>query len=291
MSGESSNQNLAGIEEFLKDAEAFLGDSVPNEVKELDEGSGDQGKASHAFKVQKDRLKQATQLIRQLKEEKAKAETPPKSDEGSVKPTPQFNAGTGAAYTSDLRYRAAMNLVNSGINPEQSPDLLGLEINRLYNADVSAMEQQAQAKNDAGKVLETVLTEFPELDDADKAEIKSRVTTLAVTNQADPNSVKQVVYGYRGENLEKFARKASDGNGSGTSSEDRSGSGGSGTAAAVRSDARRGVALGDAGTTSEGDTKPPTAEELREMRKAGIPSSRVDLYRKAKKRAPHYQVH
>ena len=244
---------------------------VPSEVAALDQGNKDaQGKASHAFAEQKRKQKQLVQVVRAQQDEllrlKTQTATPPPPPA-----TPDQMVSVAKTVLANLRARACSSLGLS--NPDQAPELVQMEMQRLYSEEIAATNRRAEAQRNAPAVVREVLSGFPDnVTEADRVEITKRVSRSDVTQQVDPQYIQAVAAQYLGEKLlrgDVIPQPTANTGAAPMSS------------GAVRVVGSRGVRPPDRQATVP--VTPPTAEEAQKMRKLGFTDVRVLRAAEAKK--------
>lgn len=251
-----------------------------SDSSELDEEQKTK-KANHAFKTYKDRLKVARGVIEDQAKEIAQAA--PKPAEPQVSQPPVDSQQQAQFYVATLQTRAMQKV---GI-PDPNHPLVQMEIQRQYGLDASQLDRQATAEKDADGIFEKAISAFPQLKDEDKEVIKSELQSLDVLSRADENVIKDKIHTYMGANIDKFTGTKPPKEG--TNGDPNTAPAGAAAISGTKAQGS-GVSPGEGSPGGEGkaEVKPPNAEELREMKKLGVPLDRPDLYRKAQKKKNKY---
>jgi len=245
-------------------------DELPEGIADLgpDATEEQKGKAAHAFKTVKDKLRLAKAMVEEQAEviEKGKPSAPATPVNSSVPQNPEVQA---QLYAAQLEQRAMQSL---GIANPESP-LVKMEVQRLYGLDRTVVDRQRTAEKDAKTLLGALETQFPQLEKKDWEALGEQLSGMEVLDRANEELVKEKIYSYLGQHMDRFTKPSKPG---------------AGPAAASTAKARgTGVAPGDG--AGETDTEaPPTAEELKEMRKMKIPPAQVGMFRRAKKKSGNY---
>lgn len=259
------------------------GEDIPEEIKTLDSDSSEEErkKADHAYRQLREKLRVAKgvigQQVTELKEKGEKPEAPVPTPVPAPDPQQQ-----SAFYLATLQTRAMQKLRI----PDADNPLVQMEIQRLYGEDMATAEKQVTAEKDATVVLEQAYSEFPQLGDDDKEAIGEQLSTHDALARTDEALIKNIIHAYMGGNLTKFS-KPSKPKPNSRSTETKTSSG----AAAISDVKARGTGVepGD-GAPGNGaaEPKPATSEELKEMKKLGVPPEQIEIYRRAKLKKGKY---
>jgi hypothetical protein len=274
-----NGQTLPDLEELNKELEELdLEGEIPKEIEDLtpDSTEEEKKKAAHAFGQLRSTLKTAKAVISEMSRketptEPATVEKSP-SSQGQLAPEQQAEL-----YLNNLRTRA-MN--NTGIFDLNNP-LVTMEVQRLYGEDSAQARRQLDAEKEAESIVENTLSSFSQLEDADKAQLRERISTRPAIEKADPEVVKGEIHRYLGENLEKFKTKEP----KTPATNGQTGAAGAAAASSVKSQGSPGVELGK-GTAGEGEkeVKPLTPTERKRIKALGIThptSDQIALFRRA----------
>jgi len=282
------NQNVTeDMDQFLKSIGLDVPEEDPDVIKNVDKVPGVNPEAvRHAFAEQKRKLKIATELLKQSKEESGKRMVVDNAPIQMSEATAQAEA-----YASDLERRAINAVRSRGVNisTKSGKDLVTLELNRLYQADMQAMERRALAGKNAVKVVGDVFGKFADLDEDDKLAIVKDLEGLPDEYRANPDLVEDMVYRYRGRNFDKFVGKRN-------APKKQEGVAVEGdeeqipvapSAASTASRGSRGVSLAYTDTSTPDEPSPPIKDmkDIKFMQKMGLdPNDPVDRrkFRKAK---------
>lgn len=266
--GELTEEQLLAI---IQD-ENGSSDEIPPEVLDLDKGNKDaQGKASHAYRKLKEKLRASNQLLA-LREKKDKDRAPAAP---SAPPAPPPGADAARLVIRRIKDLALQNL---GLSDEsQAPELVQMEMQRIYGAQAYLVDQRRQAASKAAEVVDSTLKSLTRLTDADRVEIKRRLGGLDVLQQTNADVIRGVASQYLGEKLLSGGDVQNpDPEGDQEPPEDR-GSAAAGTSG-VRTQGRQVVRPGEGQKTSN-RINPPTRDEMEQMRKLGFTDLRA--YREA----------
>lgn len=263
-------------------------ENIPSEVSGYPDNVnvGDNSKAASAFKQHRVMLKSAKGMIAELsaRNKELEEQAPPNVEQtpiaqGTFSPVQQTQV-----YLSNLHNRAMQKM---GVFDANNP-LVQMEAQRLYTEDMGKVEGQATAEQSAKLLIEDTFSQFPQLSADDKKVLEERISTHDVFEQANSEIVKSEVHKYLGENLDRFQGSAGE-----PSSNGKPPSGVSPGAAAtssLKSQGSKGVDLGKGPSDNGSTPKPPSPEELKEMKALRIPPEQVALFRRAKKKKPVYDT-
>jgi len=224
MDQNSDGSNTVTWEQQIATLQGGLaGDETPDAIKSLDEGDANaQGKASHAYAEMKRKAREAADLARRAVEyaKKVKEESTQSPTAGAPK---NVNAGGGTnQMIVALKAQAVKNL---GMQSEaDSPELVALEVQRLYNGYQAQLEQIERMKVLGPQVVAKVVDGIDLLTDEDKTAVKERCARLDPTQQCNEQAIRFMVSNYLGEKVLA---------GSGGQSGAGDGSGGEGTEGAA----------------------------------------------------------
>lgn len=210
MSGENDiGQDLADPETVLAQLDEALDLELPGgnggEPGQHDENT-DRDKIGQAFKGLKGTLKLAKSVIKkELGEKKLPPAEPAPPQPPPTQPRNEAQAAT--LLRLELNQKARENLLRSNVEPDQAPDLLQAEFNRLYMERMQEFRDRTSAGDRAASVADEVLGAFEQLDDGDKKQIKETLKSLDILDQANPDSVRGEVFRYIGEKSVKTPAK------------------------------------------------------------------------------------
>jgi len=212
-------------------------DSVPQFVKDVDAGQKDtEGRAAHAFADQKRKNKQFARLVRDQQRKLNEME----SNQRTSNPPPNAKGAQGNAglILQTLKTQAITNLGLT--SEEEAPEMVALEMQRLYNEGAAQAVRIQTAQAQAPAVIKQVLASIPQLGDDDRAEVEKRVSKLTPLQQVDEESIKWVVNSYVGEKVMRGEEL--------------------GSTAEETDDARTGAVGGDDGVTPPVESETPATD-------------------------------
>lgn len=255
---DETKRAIATLNEMDVEDETVMPEELRIQTELMDED--DKRRATEAWVRQRRSLKLAKGVIKTVLEESNKViDKKPTSvaSNGGVDVS-----GRSAVYMGGLTNEAMTKL---GIN-DPNNDLVKLEVNRLYSRDVARVEKLGTADVDSEKVFQTVMSDFPQLDQSDKDEIKNTLGGLDPLQRTDENEVRSMIHRYIGMNFNKFAKSGNAGSGS---------AGKVKTGASAISDikARGGVAPS---SITGGDEDPDSVAPLKQEERQGMVSVGLD---------------
>lgn len=229
----------------------------------------------HAFAKQKRALKSTTDKLEQvMKEERKPVEQVPA-------PRQPGAPSQSRTILSRLALRAMTNLGITNIDNEEDRALVDLEINRLYQEDVSRVMSVNELATRAENLVNSELDKYRgRLGDEGVAELQNRLGKLDVTDRVKPEVIRREVAIWVGEQSMSSTSSPTPKITQPPASEDGNKAGSAGRAVASHLKVgRTGVRPGE---TPPPD-KPATEDELSTMRRLGFTD--VKSYREAKRLA------
>lgn len=244
-------------------------DAIPDEIVDLDGGDASKkGPAAHKFAEQQKTIKTALSLI-EAQREKLKEQQNAAPAAAPVKPE-------GGRQSQDAAIKRALEnqaLQNLGISdPSEAPNSFALEVNRLWAENANRIERQRSAMENAPQIIDAELQKFADLPDDVRAAVKQRLERLDVLRRVDPKVIRSEVAQYVGELALDGRFVPTTGDGSGTPSDDGGGTmrSGSGPVGDTKNRGSAGVRPGSHAPRGEGQPKPASPEEMKEMRRLGV---------------------
>jgi hypothetical protein len=264
--------------------DALLAEVEGMDMAPPDEADEGQKKQAHAFEKLRQGLRTAKAVIEEQKKQ---------MDAQSASRVSTPSAPVAAQPTVDARVAAEMvitrlanqAMINVGVADPTNP-LVQLEVNRLYQQEISRIERAKTAPEQAKKILNGSLASFSGLSADDVGQIQERVSRLSLDQQLDENAVRGEIHRYVGENFERFRTPPA--GAPAPSASTSSGSPGVGPAAAS------GVRLGMSSVpvnTGGPAPQPLTSVEGAEMRRVKLDPTKaadVALFRKAQGKKHNY---
>jgi len=287
---EEKDADELDTETLLAELEADS-EEVPEEVKATDAGdAGARGKASHAFAEQKRKAKAIAALARKQQQEIEELKKNQKSVEAPT-PPPAPTAGgqvSAASVLAALTNQAMQNLGLFNITTPEERDLVAIERSRLYNLAMNRRDEESRVSGSAPRIIEEKLSKFDRLDDVGRLEVAKRLGSYNVLQRTDDEVIRKEVIKYLGElALSGQTVEASHGAGDGSAPAPNPQERSSAQAAASAIKGGRGTVRPGDGKTPRPPVKPPSPEELEEMRK--LKTTDVVALRAAKQRSSLYK--
>jgi hypothetical protein len=259
-------------------------EEIPSSVQALGDGDESQrNHASRAFAEKNQQLKTALSVIEKQSarindlQERGNESTPAAGTHG------QPSAGAGeaeaqAAMVMSVLERQALN--NLGLSSkEQAPDMVQLEVNRLYQMQAADLERRQTATTEAPAFVEQVLGTFGQLTDEDKAELKQRLGKMDVLAQTNEQVVREQVALYIGQ--QALAGRSLSGGGGGEGAGEARGPVGD-----LKNAGSMGVKPGEQAPKGQQTEQPATPEELTEMK--ALRMTDLKAFRAAKLKQKNY---
>lgn len=281
-----------GLNEFdevmdLLRAEAAT-DDVPEAVQGVDSKDPDAtGPAGRAYKKQKDKLRQAIQIIDKQREA-LEAVTKPTIPAASAVSDATTQAQDEAIYQS-MRTQALARL--NITHESAAPKMFNYEMNRLWSEGANNLQRRKEAEGNATTVIRNTLSEIPQLTDEGRLEVAKRMKQLDPLRQVDPNVIQQEAARYIGEEAMSGRLPSGDvqPDGGELPSEESQTHVGDARPLGTVKVTGSGVRLGARTTTRRGPTpKPATPEEAAQMKSLGFHGS-VEAYRAAVAKKEKYR--
>ena len=257
-------------------------DEIPASVSGVDAGDDKhKGAASHAFAEKNKQLKTALLLIDKQSGVIKDLQNPDTSTPGLKPEQPPAGAGTPEAQAAIVqRVLTQQALTNLGLTDvNQSPQMVQLEVNRLYSNQAAELERRRDAQGTAPAFVDSALATFGQLTDEDRVELKQRLGKMDVLDQTNEQMVHKQVALYVGE--QALAGRVLTGEGGGENAGEATGPVGD-----LKNTGSMGVKPGESTTKGKKTPVPATTDELAQMK--ALRMTDLKAFRAAKLKQSNY---